>query len=119
MNCTNLIGHATNNATIKYINNDGRPMAEFTLAVADTHGRKNPETGHHPSFFFPVYVWGTKAEIAAAKITKGRRIGVSGRLVQNTFTPMGHDRPITVTRVIAESFDLLEKPHHETESASD
>ena len=55
-------------------------------------------------------VWGQKADVAAAHIDKGRRIGVSGRLTQDSFTPAGGDKPITKTRIVADTFDLLDKP---------
>jgi single-strand DNA-binding protein len=119
MNSVNLIGRAVAKPTIKYVGQSNRPLAEFTLAVDDTFAKPDPDTGRRPAFFFWIMVWGQKADVAAAHIDKGRRIGITGRLTQDTFTPAGSDKPITKTRIVAETFDLLDKPALKPSDSSD
>lgn len=118
MNSVCLIGRACAQPTIHYTAATRRPVAEFTLAVDDPFN-KDPNTNKARSYFFFVTIWGAKAEIAHQHIVKGQRVGISGRLTQDQFTPSGKDEPVSKTRIVAESFDLLEKPrnHQSTDSS--
>jgi single stranded DNA-binding protein len=109
MNSVSLIGRACAPPEIKYVGPSNRPLADFTLAVDDPFN-KDPQTNKPRSYFFLVQVWGNKAEIAKAHISTGRRIGVTGRLTQEKFTPKGTETPVTKTRIVAETFDLLDLP---------
>jgi single-strand DNA-binding protein len=109
MNSLNLIGRACEQPSVKYVGQTNRPVAEFTLAYDDPFN-KDPKTNKPKAYFFYVIIWGQKAEIAAQYIVKGQKIGITGRLVQETFTPQGQDKPVQKTRIVAETFDLLEKP---------
>jgi single-strand DNA-binding protein len=108
MNSVNLIGRATAAPSLKYVGASNRPLADFTLACDDPFSKD--ESGKPRTYFFFIQVWGNKAEVAAQHITKGRRCGVSGRLTQERFTARGTDVPVTKTRIVAESFDLLDQP---------
>jgi single-strand DNA-binding protein len=113
MNSVNLIGRAVAQPAIKYVGPTNRQLAEFTLAVDDPHGKKD-DKGRKPCYFFYICIWGEKAEIAHTYITKGRRIGITGKLVQETFIPRGEDKPVTKTRIQADSFDLMDAPAGDT-----
>jgi single-strand DNA-binding protein len=118
MNCINLIGRACAQPVIRYTASTNRPVAEFTLAFDDPFN-KDPQTNKPRSYFFLVVIWGQKAETAHQYIVKGQKIGITGRLTQEQYTPKDADKPITKTRIVAESFDLLEKPkdHQSTDSS--
>ena len=117
MNSANLIGRACAQPIIRYTQNN-RPVAEFTLAYDDPFN-KDPQTQKPRTYFFLVIIWGQKAETAHQYIVKGQRIGITGRLTQEQFTPKDSDKPVTKTRIIAESFDLLEKPQgHQSSDSS-
>lgn len=119
MNSVHLIGRATSQPSLKYVGPTNRQLAEFTLAVDDSYAKPDPQTGRRPAFFFFIAIWGQKAETAAQYIAKGQRIGISGRLVQETFTPQGETKAVTKTRIIAENFDLLDKPaNHQSGNTS-
>lgn len=109
MNSVNLIGRACAAPSIKYVGQTHRALAEFTLAYDDPFN-KDPQTGKTRAYFFLIVIWGNKAEVAAQHIVKGQRIGITGRLVQEQYVPKDGDKPVTKTRIIAETFDLLEKP---------
>jgi single stranded DNA-binding protein len=108
MNSVNLIGRACAAPSLKYVGQTNRPLADFTLAYDDPHNKD--AAGNKRAYFFLIQIWGTKAELAAQHITKGQRIGVTGRLVQENFTPTGSDVPVTKTRIVADNFDLMDRP---------
>jgi single-strand DNA-binding protein len=108
MNHVSIIGRATDKPSLKYVGPTNRPLAEFALAYDDPFNKDT--AGKKRAYFFLIMIWGTKAELAAAHISKGQKIGISGRLIQETFTPNGTDRQVTKTRIVAENFDLLERP---------
>lgn len=118
MNCVNLIGRACAAPVIRYTATTNRPVAEFTLAY-DDHLSKDPQTNKPRSYFFLIVIWGQKAETAAQYIVKGQKVGITGRLTQESFTPQGQDKPVTKTRINADSFDLLERPaNHQSTTAN-
>lgn len=108
MNSVNIIGRATSNAILRHTSN-GKPVTEFAIAHDDPYNR-DPQTGKYRAYFFRCVVWGTKAEIAAQHITQGRRIGVTGRLTQEEYTPKGKEETRQSTRIVVDAFDLLELP---------
>jgi single-strand DNA-binding protein len=108
MNNVNLIGRVCAQPGIKYVGHTNRPVCEFTLAYDDPFNKDG--TGKNKAYFFYVIIWGHKAEVAHQHMLKGQRVGITGRLVQEEFTPKGQDKPVQKTRIVAESFDLLEKP---------
>jgi single-strand DNA-binding protein len=116
MNSVNLIGRACAVPTLRYVGQTNRPLAEFTLAV-DDHFNKDPQTGKPSSYFFLCLLWGNKAELAHSHIVTGQRLGVSGRITQEKFTPRDSTHPVTKTRIIAETFTLLDKPRSHTSAA--
>lgn len=108
MNSVNIIGRAVAQPTLRYVGQTNRPLAEFTLAYDDPYSKS--AEGKPKAFFFLVVIWGNKAEVAHKWMVKGQRVGVTGSLGQESFTPAGSDKPVTKTRIICDSFDLMEKP---------
>lgn len=109
MNSVNIIGRACDKPSLRYTATTNRPVAEFTLAYDDPYN-KDPNTGKFKAYFFLIVIWGNKAEIAAKHITKGQKVGITGHLTQEQFIPKDSTKPITKTRIIGESLDLLERP---------
>lgn len=103
MNSVQLIGRLTAQPECRYTPS-GKAVANATLAVDDGHG-DNKKT-----LFIGLTFWDKSAEVAAEHLVKGQRIGVTGRLSQEEFTPKGSDKPTRKTHVTVIAFDFLDKP---------
>lgn len=97
-NTVTLTGNATRDPELRYTTG-GRGVASFGLAV-NRRWQQNGEWQEAVSFF-NVVAWGDLGENAAASITKGTRVVVTGRLEQRSYeTREGEKR--SVTEVIAD-----------------
>lgn len=91
-NTTTLVGNLTRDPELRFTSN-GRAVASFGIAV----GRRYQVNGEwqEQTSFFNVVAWGTLGENAAASLTKGARIIVSGRLEQREYqTQQGEKRTV-------------------------
>ncbi|MFN8188585.1 MAG: single-stranded DNA-binding protein [Gaiellales bacterium] len=73
-----LVGRLTRDAELRHLPS-GRPVLQMGLAV---NGRQQDESGNwgdKPNFF-DVKLFGPRAESLSPHMTKGKRIGVDGRL---------------------------------------
>ncbi|MHC1681358.1 MAG: single-stranded DNA-binding protein [Clostridiaceae bacterium] len=113
MNKIVLIGRLTKDPELKFTPGNGTAVATFTLAV----DRRFQKDGQKEADFIPIVVWGKQAESTANYVSKGKLMGVSGRIqVRNYDAKDGTKR--YVTEVVADEVQFLEwdsKP----ESASD
>lgn len=83
----------------------GQSVVEFTIAV-DKRFKKEGESG---AYFFRVKAWGKTADFVANYATKGRLVGVSGRLEQRRYQASdGQNREII--EVVADDVTLLDRP---------
>ena len=97
-NSVTLVGNATRDPELRYTTG-GRGVASFGLAVNRRY-QQNGEWQEQTSFF-NVTAWGELGENAAASLTKGSRIIVTGRLQQREYeTREGEKR--TIVEVIAD-----------------
>lgn len=97
-NNVTLVGNLTRDPELRYTTG-GRGVASFGLAVNRRY-QVNGEWQEEVSFF-NVVAWGDLGENAAASLTKGNRIVVTGRLQQRSYeTRDGEKR--SVTEVIAD-----------------
>lgn len=93
-----VAGNLTRDPELRFTTG-GRAVATFGLAVNRRY-QVNNEWQEQVSFF-NVVAWGTLAENAAASLSKGARIIVSGRLEQRTWeTDQGEKR--SVVEIIAD-----------------
>lgn len=93
-----VVGNLTKDPEIRYTSG-GRGQASFGIAVSRRY-QVNGEWQEQTSFF-NVVAWGTLAENAAASLTKGTRVVVTGRLEQRSYeTKEGEKR--SVVEVIAD-----------------
>ncbi|HEX8132547.1 MAG TPA: single-stranded DNA-binding protein [Actinomycetes bacterium] len=77
-----------------------------TLRVAISRPRRQSEQ-RADADFVDVVVWGEQAKHAAKYLAKGRRVGISGRLQQRTWTtPEGSNR--SRLQVVAEQVQFLD-----------
>jgi single-strand DNA-binding protein len=97
-NSVTLVGNATRDPELRYTTG-GRGVASFGLAVNRRY-QQNGEWQEQTSFF-NITAWGELGENAAASLTKGSRIIVTGRLQQRDYeTREGEKR--TIVEVIAD-----------------
>ena len=59
----------------------GKAFATFSLAV----DRRKDKDGNKTADFIPCVAWDKLAEVIANNLTKGRRIGIEGRLQTRTY----------------------------------
>ncbi|MGB0111627.1 MAG: single-stranded DNA-binding protein [Ilumatobacteraceae bacterium] len=97
-NSVTLVGNITRDPELRYTTG-GRGVASFGLAVNRRY-QVNGEWQEQVSFF-NIVAWADLGENAAASLTKGNRVIVTGRLEQRSYeTKDGEKR--NVTEVIAD-----------------
>ena len=102
MNSVNLIGRLTRDPEVRYTN-DQMAIANFTLAI-DRPPRKD---GTKETDFPRVIVFGRMAENCQRFLSKGRLVGVEGRLQTGSYINKNGDKVYT-TDVIASRVEFLE-----------
>jgi len=103
INKITLIGRLARDIELKFTPGNGTAVATGTLAV----DRRYVKDGKKEVDFIPVVIWGKQAESAANYTSKGKLIGISGRIqVRNYVAKDGTKRYIT--EVIAEEVQFLE-----------
>ncbi len=110
-NQTTLVGRLTRDPETKKIT-ETVSKAFFTLAVSRTYKRTddNKETD-----FIPISIWGKNAESAIKLLKKGSPVLITGKIQVRSFEKDNTMR--TITEVIAEHFQLLDKkPAESTQS---
>ena len=98
MNNVTIIGNLTKDPELRYTT-DGKPIAKFTVAVNDGYG-ENQRTS-----YIPVTVFGKQAENCDRFLSKGRKVGVTGRIQTGSYEKDG--RKIYTTDVIANVVEFL------------
>ncbi len=97
MNKVVLIGRLTKDPELKFTPGNGTAVATFTLAV----DRRFSKDGQREADFIPIVVWGKQAESTANYMSKGKLMGVSGRIQTRSYEAKDGTRRY-VTEVIAE-----------------
>ena len=97
-NTITLVGNLTRDPELRFTTT-GRGVASFGIAV----GRRYQVNGEwqEQTSYFNVTAWGQLGENAAASLTKGARVVVTGRLEQREYTTREGDKR-TAIDVIAE-----------------
>lgn len=105
MNRVILIGRLTKDPELKYAPGTGNAVTTFTLAVDRRFANKE---GQREADFVPVVIWGKPAENVANYCSKGKLVGVSGRLQIRSYEGKDGVRR-TIAEVIADEVQFLEK----------
>jgi single-strand DNA-binding protein len=93
-----LVGNLTRDPELRFTNG-GRGVANFRLAVSRRY-QVNGEWQEQTSYF-DVVAWGQLGENAAASLTKGSRVLVTGRLEQREYQTREGDKR-TAVEVVAD-----------------
>lgn len=105
MNRVILIGRLARDPELKFTQS-GKAVATFSIAVNNPYKKDDAS-------FFNVVVWGKSAENCANYLSKGRLVGLEGRLQSRSYkTQTGEKR--YVTEVIADNVEFLEYAKSET-----
>lgn len=103
MNKVVLIGRLTKDPELKFTPGTGTAVATFTIAV----DRRFKKEGQPSADFVPIVVWGKIAESTANYMSKGKLIGVSGRIETRSYEAKDGGRRY-VTEVVADEVSFLE-----------
>jgi single-strand DNA-binding protein len=104
MNRIVLMGRLTRDPEMKVIEENGKVVTKFTLAVERAYKSSG---GEKTADFIPVVLWGKKAEVAAEYLIKGSLVTVSGRLQTRSYEDKDGNRKFAFD-VIADEFQFAE-----------
>lgn len=104
LNRVTLVGRLTRDPEIRHMPS-GDPICSIRLAVSSRARDENGQWGDK-SNYFDVTVFGRQAETAANYLTKGRRIGVDGRLSWREWTTQDGSKRQSVEVVANDVFFL-------------
>jgi single-strand DNA-binding protein len=100
-----LIGRLTKDPELRFTPGNGTAVATLTLAVDRRFSGK--DGGQKEADFIPVVVWGKQAESTANYMSKGKLMGVSGRIQTRSYDAKDGTKKY-VTEVVAEEVQFLE-----------
>lgn len=103
MNRICLIGRLTADPRLRYTQ-DGVAVSSFVVAVE----RPYSGSGERGVDFIPVVAWRKLGEVVASNLTKGRLVGVEGRLQVRDYEAQGERRRIF--EVVADEVRFLDRP---------
>ncbi len=99
-----LVGRLTRDPELR-TTSTGKNVVEFGIAV---NKRFKPQDGSADADFFRVKAWGATADYVSNYLTKGRLVGVDGRIDQRKYTDAsGQSREII--EIVAESVQGLDR----------
>ncbi|MTI65021.1 MAG: single-stranded DNA-binding protein [Firmicutes bacterium] len=111
MNNVVLIGRLTADPELRFLPGSGRAVSNFTLAVdKDVSKAKRQEfeqQGKPTADFIRIVVWGRQAENCANYMSKGKLVGVQGRIQTRSYDNNQGQR-VFITEVVAEKVQFLE-----------
>ncbi len=105
INHVTLVGRLTRDPELRHLPS-GQPVLQLGVAV---NGRQKDETGNwvdKPNFF-DVKVFGNQAEMLSMHLSKGRRVGVDGRLDWSSWEAQDGSKRSKV-EVVASSVQFLD-----------
>ena len=95
MNSTNIIGNITKDIELKYTQNN---KAVVTVSIAVNEGYGDSQK----TYFIDVQAWENQAENLAKYCSKGSKIAVSGKLIQQTWEYEGKKQ----SKVLVQAFNI-------------
>ena len=104
MNRVNLIGRLTKDPELRFTPGTGMAVSTFTIAI---DRRKANKEGKKEADFIPIVVWGKQGENVANYMSKGRLIGISGRIQTRNYEGKDGIRRY-VTEIVADEVQFLD-----------
>ena len=104
MNNVSLVGRLIKDPELRYVGEKNSAVTNFVIAVDRDYKTLQ---GERESDFINIEVWGKQAEIICEYMTKGRLIGIEGKIKVDKYkNESGENRYITKVR--ANSFRFLD-----------
>ena len=100
MNSVNIIGRVCNDVELRYTPSQ-MAVVKMNVAVDDGYGEKKK------TYFIPVTVFGKQAENCEKFVSKGKKIGITGKIVTGSYEKDG--RKVYTTDVVADRVEFLER----------
>ncbi len=101
MNSVVLIGRLTKDPEIRYISDNQKAVATFSIAV------DRPFAKEKTADFFNIVVFGKPAENCGNFLVKGRLVGIQGRIQNDSYTTQAGEKKYK-TDIIADRVEFLE-----------
>ncbi len=111
MNSVSLIGRLTRDPDVRYSAGSQTAVARFTLAVDRQRAAKE---GEQSADFISIVCFGKTAELVEKYITKGRQVGITGRIQTGSYEKDG--QKVYTTDVIADRVEFLDRGNSGSES---
>jgi|SRR5579862_501989 len=100
-----LVGRLTRDPELR-TTQTGKSVCDFSIAVTK---RVKPQDGSPDADFFRVTAWGQTADYVSTYLTKGRLVGLDGRLQSRKYTASdGQNRE--VVEIVADNVQGLDRP---------
>ena len=112
MNSVSLIGRLTRDPEVRYSSGSQTAVAKFTLAV----NRPFAKEGEQDADFIGITCFGKTAELVERYMSKGRQVGVTGRIQTGSYEKDG--RKVYTTDVIADRVEFLDRGNASSESSA-
>ena len=109
-----LIGRLTRDPELRFTPANGVPVAQFDIAVNRPFVNQK---GEREADFIRIVTWRKLAEVCANNLTKGRLVGVDGRLQIRSYEGQDGQRRY-ITEVVADSVQFLDRPKSGSEDSS-
>lgn len=103
MNKVVLIGRLTKEPELRFTQGSGKAVATFTIAV----DRRFSKDGQKEADFIPIVVWGKQAESTANYMSKGKLIGIAGRIQTRNYEAKDGTKKY-ITEIVADEVQFLE-----------
>ena len=114
MNCVSLIGRLTKDPEVRYGSASQLAIARFSIAI----DRGKDKNGNDAGADFPnIICFGKTAELVEKYLSKGRLVGISGKIQTGSYEKEG--RKVYTTEVAADKVEFLDKGSSSKETVSD
>ena len=113
MNRVVLIGRLTKNPELRFTPGTGLAVSTFTIAV----DRRTNKEGKKETDFIPIVVWGKQGENVANYMSKGKLIGISGRIQTRNYEGKDGIKRY-VTEIVADEVQFLERSDNSSNTAA-
>lgn len=111
MNRVELIGRLVRDPELKYTPGNGTAVTTFSIAV----DRRYSKNGQKEADFIRIIAWGKQAENVATYMTKGRLIGISGRIQTNSYENKDGEKRYSFD-IVADEVNFLDKAKPQAQS---
>ena len=111
MNSVSLIGRLTRDPEVRYGAASQTAVARFSIAIDRPAGRNGEKETDFPN----IVCFGKTAELVEKYITKGRLVGIQGRIQTGSYTNRDGQKVYT-TEVVADRVEFLDRGDRQSES---